>query len=206
MLQKVSWARPMNTEIWWGTPVWFYDISPEDIDTNILEQECYEVMKKEKGVVKSNINGWQSNSFTSIREDTPTINKLIKLVMYKALFVFEDYGIRSDHKCVFNNAWININKKGASNVTHIHPESIISAVFYIKCNINSGKLYLENDLAKSFINNLFLKRDNLYSYDNIEYTLVKGRLIFFPSWVPHGVRINESDEDRISIAFNIGRI
>lgn len=196
----------MNREVWWGTPVWFYDISPEDINTDILEQECYEIMKKEKGVVKSNINGWQSNDFNSIREDSPSINKLIKLVMYKALFVFEDYGIKSDYKCVFNNAWININKKGASNATHIHASTILAGVFYVKCNKDSGNFYIEKNYDSSYIDLTVLKNNNALTFGRVVYPPITNRLILFPGWIPHGVELNKSDEDRISIAFNIGKI
>ena len=196
----------MNREIWWGTPTWYYDLPTEDINTDILEHECYEVMKKEKGVVNSNIHGWQSDSITSIRKDTPVMNKLINIAMYKAVLVFEDYGIKSNYKCSFENAWININQKGASNLAHIHPGCILSGVFYVKCNEDSGDFYMLNDKPSNYINASITKRDNAFTYESVGYKPIKNRLILFPSWVLHGVQDNKSDEDRISIAFNIGKI
>ena len=35
------------------------------------------------------------------------------------------------------------------------------------------------------------------------YPPQEGRLILFPAWLSHGVRENETDEDRISISFNL---
>ena len=38
---------------------------------------------------------------------------------------------------------------------------------------------------------------------NIEQPVTEGDLIIFPSWVPHGVSFNETEnKERISLAFN----
>jgi len=44
-----------------------------------------------------------------------------------------------------------------------------------------------------------------YNYEIYSYTeQPAGRLIMFESWLPHKVEVNNSSEDRICIAFNIG--
>jgi len=196
----------MNREIWWGVPIWFYDISNDDIDTDKLELECYKIMEKEKSVYKSNINGWQSKDFNKGKKETPTLNKLIKEVIDKSKFVFNDVGIKPEFKCELNNGWININKKGSSNMQHIHPRSIMSAVFYIKCDNNSGDLFIEDDNKQRYIYEMLTNSDNVLTYNTIVYKPKKGRLLIFPSWVTHGVGLNKSKQDRISVAFNIGKL
>lgn len=196
----------MNREIWWGVPIWFYDISNDDIDTDKLELECYKIMEKEKSVYKSNINGWQSKDFNKTKRNTPILNKLIKKVVTKSSIVFNEIGIKPEFKCELNNAWININKKGSSNMQHIHPRSIMSAVFYVKSDEDSGDLFIEDDTRQRYINELITYANNPLTYNTVSYKPKKGRLLIFPSWVNHGVGLNKSNEDRISIAFNIGKL
>jgi len=31
----------------------------------------------------------------------------------------------------------------------------------------------------------------------------EGRMYVFPSWLEHGVEVNRSDQDRVSISFNV---
>jgi uncharacterized protein (TIGR02466 family) len=206
MDKKVLWAETPNLEIWWGTPVWFYDIPIHNIDTNKLELECYKIMDKEETVHKSNINGWQSKDFNKGKKETPALNKLIKEVISKSSTVFSKMGIKPEFKCELNNAWININKKGSCNMQHIHPESIISAVFYVKSDDDSGDLFIEDDTRQRYINELITYANNPLTYNTVSYKPKKGRLIIFPSWITHGVGLNKSKHDRISIAFNIGKL
>jgi uncharacterized protein (TIGR02466 family) len=41
-----------------------------------------------------------------------------------------------------------------------------------------------------------------YTADAVAHGAEAGLLLIFPSWLPHGVEPNMSDEDRISISFN----
>ena len=49
-----------------------------------------------------------------------------------------------------------------------------------------------------------LKDYQLQSYDYAVNTIspIENLLVVFPAWVPHGVEINLSDEERISLSFN----
>ena len=48
--------------------------------------------------------------------------------------------------------------------------------------------------------------DHLYFNSGTEYVFIEpqeGMIMFFPSWLEHDVEPSKSDEDRISIAFNV---
>ena len=51
---------------------------------------------------------------------------------------------------------------------------------------------------------LFKKGYHLQGYDYPINTILpkENMLVVFPSWVPHAVEINLSDEERISLSFN----
>ena len=47
------------------------------------------------------------------------------------------------------------------------------------------------------------KAEAPHTHATMSYPPKEGRLVLFPSWVSHGVRENHTDEDRISISFNL---
>jgi|TARA_R100001530_G_scaffold127717_2_gene97028 uncharacterized protein (TIGR02466 family) len=99
--------------------------------------------------------------------------------------------------------WLNINRKGNSNTVHDHPESVLSGVFYIKVPKDSGDLVFTNDALLRF----FPLRVNNYNSNNSQvwkFIPQEGMLYLFPSWLKHEVTPNNSNKERISIAFNFG--
>jgi uncharacterized protein (TIGR02466 family) len=182
---------------------------PEFVYTNLIDIDCkkiqnysYELMEKNKGVQKSNRGGWQSMDlfdenifFTSIKKDL----KYFK----EALQIF-------DMNFYLDNFWFNINRKNNFNVIHEHLGHFISGVLYVKCPDNCGNIVFTDSSAQirdSYMYNLGLigklPKNNVF-LRQWQYTPKEGLLLMFPSWLEHYVEPNESDEDRISIAFNIG--
>jgi uncharacterized protein (TIGR02466 family) len=87
--------------------------------------------------------------------------------------------------------WANINPTYSYNKTHTHPNSLWSGVYYVKVPKNSGKLFIEDPRPGP---NTYMPRrmDNLPKqlWRVVAYDAIEGRLVFFPSWLPHGVDIN----------------
>ena len=111
---------------------------------------------------------------------------------------------RVDYKI---DAWININKKGDYNIKHNHPTSDLSGVLWIKCPEKCGEI-----VFTSPYNFVGFKEHELYSdkfqkehsaYLAYNFQPKEGFLLLFPSHLEHRVNENQSDEDRISVAFNM---
>jgi uncharacterized protein (TIGR02466 family) len=111
----------------------------------------------------------------------------------------------------FANTWINISNKGGYNEIHTHPGAVMSGVLYIKVpgEGDAGALYFHRNSMESFtIQSLGLsgatsRAKAPHTLPNKTYVPKEGRLILFPAWVGHGVRENTTDDDRISISFNL---
>ncbi len=103
--------------------------------------------------------------------------------------------------------WININRRGDYNVEHDHPESDLSAVLWVKTPANCGGLVFSS--PKSFVQHKIIEvlDEEIVEQTNCTYGKVfhpeEGKMIVFPSDMRHSVEMNCSDEDRISIAFNM---
>ena len=86
--------------------------------------------------------------------------------------------------------WFNNSKPGESTGWHDHKnKALLSAVFYLKVSQNSGNLQFR------------LKDKKKWKYHKIKPK--NNDLVLFDSSLEHSVRKNESQNNRISLAFNI---
>ena len=96
------------------------------------------------------------------------------------------------------DSWLSKFEKG--NYAHIHHHGLtdISGVYYYKTNGKDGNLFFETP-------NQFLGSTLCYEKygDRWEHNPKEGKLILFPGWLKHGVSTNDTDDDRISLSFNI---
>jgi len=165
-----------------------------------LIEWIYNYQKTTDGVVHSNRGGWQSPSDFYLDK---SFDQFTDYILKNALMSLKHYNL--DFKLV--NMWININKKWNYNTKHCHPGCILSGVFWVKAPENCGKLVFVN--PHSFVEHNLIERVNddvkkECNYDRtFEFTPQEGTLVTFPSHLQHLVEPNQSDEDRISIAFNL---
>lgn len=175
-----------------------------DVDTNSIREFCYQRrMLDPKGCDISNHGGWQSNSFYA-NDVTGEIRNLIDIINRRLYYMSSYLGYTKNKTLAVDNAWININNKGDHNIWHDHTSSIIVIIYYVSVPENSGNLILRSPIQNY---EDFLQADHISSYNSYNsatYTYVPkaGELVMFPSWLMHRVTSNETDEDRISIAFN----
>ena len=107
-------------------------------------------------------------------------------------------------KLKLDNLWCNINYKNSYNVSHVHPEVHFSGVYYLKTPKNCGKLIFTN--PNTFVRmhsemEQASEHPDFKSHFYIEP--VQNLLLIFPSYLLHEVAINNSNEKRISISFNL---
>tara|TARA_B110000503_G_scaffold54500_1_gene87556 strand:+ start:2237 stop:2812 length:576 start_codon:yes stop_codon:yes gene_type:complete len=93
--------------------------------------------------------------------------------------------------------WTNVNEPGSINVMHSHVADSFVAVYYIQGK-NTGPLKFVNPaniLTNCNPRSPFVRDCLVYPSD--------GELVLWPGWVPHEVLRNESDRQRINLAFSI---
>jgi uncharacterized protein (TIGR02466 family) len=178
-----------------------------DYPVNEIEVLCQqEHSKNPTGVIKSNNGGWQSGNI--VYPDSPffflsDIEKICQEFCKETLKI--------DKSILLKNAWVNINQKSNSNQSHTHPGCILSGVYYIKTPKGCGDIHFQHhsiDMMtrdwSNFINRNWYSEYNQYNSELWWLPSEEGRLYVFPSWIRHMVKPNMSDEERISISFNVG--
>jgi len=184
------------------TPVWW---TTTNIDTDSIEKLVYKLYEQDtKGRYLSNQGGWQSMDF---RPGTyPEMKPLEDLILEQAQRCIIDYGYNQDAGfIVIENLWANINKKGDTNSVHIHDNSFISGAFYVKATPDQGGIIFYKDYNADFIvaSRAPIEQHTAISASAIRYEAETGKILIFPGNLPHGVERNSTDEDRISISWNV---
>ena len=171
----------------------------DDIKFKLIDY-VYNLQKQNPtGVDISNRGGWQSPTLNLSKDNDLLRNFLIECLS-DIPFIEKQTSLQFD-------AWVNINKKGNHNIRHIHPTSNLSGVLWIKCPEKCGEIVFASPYEFVGFKELELYTDNFKKENNtyLSYYFdpMEGGMILFPSHLAHRVNENKSDEDRISIAFNI---
>jgi uncharacterized protein (TIGR02466 family) len=104
--------------------------------------------------------------------------------------------------CEIQNMWFNISRReeGAYNFPHVHRESLISGVYYVKSS-ELDKIIFYDDITSTYP-----ESKNFYKTLNKstkEIACVPGRLLMFKSDFVHS-NLQQESEEKIAISFNIG--
>jgi len=185
----------MKYEEWFPTLI-YYDV----IDVDGLQEKSYKLKKESNGRIISNRGGWQSYNI----EENLLFSKLIDDIEQKALEVHDYIYQKNTGKFKVVNMWVNINNSKSYNASHIHPNTDLCGNIYVKTSKNCGKIFFEDPRMLHRINEPYRNTlMNRLTFKQVNYTPEDGKILFFPPWIQHGVEQNMSDEDRISIAFNM---
>ena len=108
--------------------------------------------------------------------------------------------IHSDQRLVITQLWGNRNPKGSKHHEHVHPNSIISGVFYLRNNPKLPPIQFSKSNQHAI--KLDPKKYNTFNAETFLLPCVAGELILFPSNLRHSVLVNMGEEERISLSFN----
>ena len=102
------------------------------------------------------------------------------------------------------DAWVNVNYPGSSNDPHEHITrgGFLSGILYVKVPKNSGNIVFHDPR-----NYMHLYSEPMMYYNGgsvtAPYEPSENELLLFPFWLIHSVEENKSNQERVSIAFNI---
>lgn len=179
------------------TPVWESMVT--GVDNQSIKQYAYKLRDKYPGAQISNRGGWHSQEL-----DTPLPESLDNLINDLTQFL-NNYCAQwtGINDLMLGNWWININGKNNYNAEHDHQNAILSAVYYVEVLAdNTGDLVLHREDSSRYYLGKYKKPHNHFNLQSYVTSPTCGKLVVFPAWTKHSVEMNESDTERISIAFN----
>ena len=169
------------------------------LDTNQIANNILQWSKEDKGIKKTNVNGWHSE--TDMHKKTeykPLVDQLFKMV--DQMFIEEFL----EREPKLGNMWANINYQGGYNKPHVHPNALFSGAYYVKVPPNCGRLICQD--PRPGIQTCMPTRKQVeipkHLWRDVHLQPQENRAIMFPAWLWHSVEPNQSNEPRISISFN----
>jgi uncharacterized protein (TIGR02466 family) len=194
-----------EVSLFFPEPVLKYKLEDYETFNKDLRKYIYKLQEESSsGQIKSNRGGWHSPNFKLTDKNSIQFKFGLKLQKY-ILKTFQTLEWKTENKNIsINSMWAIINKKNDFNVVHTHPNSYLSAAYYVSAPKNCGKFQVESlNIAKRHFYPEVLQNNELNAHvAGLEVN--EGDLLIFPGYLPHKVAMNESDEDRIVISFNVG--
>lgn len=156
-------------------------------------------------IVESGGSGWMSNKTYNTSNGKYDINndsnftELNEWVKNQIKDYCSSTEIEQDNLNA-NGSWFNIYQKNDYQENHVHPTSVISAIYVLKCSDDGARIFFNSP-----INNMYYAKrtcESQLTASQIICKSVPGTLIIFPSYLVHAVERHESDEIRISLSYN----
>lgn len=140
--------------------------------------------------------------------DHPEFGDIRRIVMEEInLYAREILGVSENIEFYITNSWINVYRRGEQAGAHMHHNSLLSGVLYLKATDAGGDIVFHRDV-QSLVPfppalDLDMESFNIYNCKSWSYRPKTNDICLFPSVVSHSVEPNDSDEPRWSLAFNV---
>lgn len=189
------------------TPLWQTNLAelsgewPEQ--RQLLLEKIFALSQNDRGVLKTNFGGWQSDEHFYRH---PECGWLINQVMTLGNSVVDN--ISREKSFDDGLLWANINRSGDFNAPHTHPEAILSGAVYLKiATEDQGQIQFfdarDGNPTGQWSCFMQISDRTELTEDLYSVTPREGDILFFPGWLRHWVTPNRTDEDRVSMSFNL---
>jgi uncharacterized protein (TIGR02466 family) len=196
------------TEWHFGTPIFQCEVHDAAVLNNALRPHILELERMHPSQRLSNRGGWQSEQDLQSSENVAvqTLFHNVRMVVKGFTSPEQAETAQVDFNFV---AWANINRRDDYNRVHHHHRGFWSGVYYVAVpppeGDRVGAIVFRNPTAHSILASTIsapaaLKRQFRHQ---LEILPRAGLLLIFPSWLEHFVDPHDSDQERISVAFDV---
>ena len=187
--QELLWPTP-----YWHTQIWDFMRSEtrvtfnEDFTNYILNEA-----ESKDSVRKSNRGGWQSELVDPKDENyKPLVDEIVEFIKHLNLNVKDMF---------IPQLWTNVNRKNDYNIIHQHGQYTLSGTYYVKVPKDSGPIVFRDPRPGAISNNFLVNNFDRGEFKKVN--IMEGLLAIWPSYLDHFVEPSNTDEERISISFDI---
>jgi len=200
-LERYHWYQNAQN-LFWKSPIWEVQTRFDETFNNQLLDEIYSIGQD----IYSGVDRDPSNSIWDYRRPNLDILKqeIIDVVTKTIVQNIPEIRLLNLSGCEHFMGWINVREPGERLEVHGHTESAIAATYYLKAKDGCGDLVCFDtagaiDWDKNTLSGSPYVRER-------RFKPVEGRLIFFPSYVLHGVDENKSTDLRISLSTDLRKV
>lgn len=143
--------------------------------------------------------GWQSKQALHERED---FRGLVSCIRRAVTSVLRFLQIGNDGFEI-TACWATVLAKGAAHKIHSHPNNFLSGVYYVRTFPGADTINFHDPRRQTAVIRPPVMQLTADNTDQVVVAVRDGALLVFPSFLEHSVDANESEEERISVSFNV---
>ena len=192
-----TFPTQLNREDYFKCPIWFADVPKFVDDLNTSSDPYIETAKKnlKKDIAKRNKKFGDRGDMGHVFHSTPLVGdpNFLQLQNYigaTAHNLLGEMGFDMTHHQLFTTEmWVQeFAKKGAGHHSlHTHWNGHMSGFYFLKASEKTSRPIFE-DPRPGNVMNLLPQKDLTkitYASSQVNYDVKPGRMIFFPSYLPH---------------------
>ena len=181
------------------TLVWKVQLERElhtAIDAKILT--AIENMRREEPELRPG-QGWQSDKNLHEREEFHDLVSCVDKLAKSALRFW-----RIGNSAIeLTGCWANVLGKGAAHKLHNHPNNFLSGVYYARTEPGADTINFHDPRNQTGIIRPAVVELTAENTDQVVVSVENGTLLLFPAYLQHSVDANRSENERVSISFNL---
>lgn len=143
--------------------------------------------------------GWQSDPTLHEREELQELIACVRNVT-KSILRFLRIGYDAFE---ITGCWATVLAKGATHKAHTHPNNFLSGVYYVRTQPGADTINFHDPRHQAGVIRPPVVELTSGNTDQVVVKVSSGTLLLFPSYLEHSVDANTSEEERVSISFNI---
>ena len=193
------WIEASDVVPMFPTLLWKIAIKPElrdAIDARVLamlQSMRRDLKKLEPG------RGWQSEQGLHKREELRDLVACIGNAT-RSILRFLKIGHEAFE---ITGCWATVLARDAAHKAHSHPNNYLSGVYYIRTPPGADAINFHDPRNQAAVIRPQVVELTAENTDQVVVRVANGTLLLFPSYLEHSVDANPSEEERISISFNI---
>lgn len=181
-----------------ATPIWTFKPRNAAALAAQLETKLRALRDADPRWQKNASGLWQSRD--TLHED-PELAGLVSLILEASAAVLKLLEMQCQLR--ITSLWGNIGRHTDFLHEHTHPNNYLSGIVYVTVPKDSGATSFKDPRPQARVLRPKVLRDNPLNSSEFRYVGAPGTIVMFHSWLEHSVTPNETDRDRITLAFNL---
>lgn len=197
--QSDRWKDASDVIPMFPTLVWKVQLSAqlrEAIDTNA--SAALARMRRDMPAIPPG-KGWQSiptlHRVEGFKDLVACIRRSVAGILQFLRIGYDEFEITA--------CWATVLMPGAEHKAHCHPNNFLSGVYYLRTHPGADTISFHDPRSQTGVLRPPVAELTAANTDQIVVRVKNGTLLVFPSFLQHSVDANRSEEERISISFNI---
>ncbi len=196
---SVRWSEASDVIPMFPTLVWKIELDAELRET-IDAQALAALLRMRRDLPPlAPSQGWQSAQTLHLLEDFRDLVICVHRAVTGILrFLRIGYDAFEITAC-----WATVLARGAAHKVHHHPNNFLSGVYYVRTQQGADTLNFHDPRNQTGIIRPPVVELTAENTDQVVVRVKNGTLLVFPAFMQHSVDANSSEEERISISFNV---